>query len=102
MVAAGFLRLVTNPRVFVHPTPTAQAVAFIRALLTVPGVAMPELGREWRAFSQLCEQKALRGNEIPDAWIAAAVRTSGGHLVTLDRDFKRLLDRADWTLLTTR
>jgi toxin-antitoxin system PIN domain toxin len=102
MVAAGFLRLVTNPRVFQQATPTAQAVAFLNALLAVPGVVMPELGREWRTFSQFCEQRTLKGNDIPDAWIASAVRSSGGHLVTLDRDFKRLLERAEWTLLATR
>jgi len=33
MVAAGFLRLVTNVRVFPDPSPIKEAVAFIDALL---------------------------------------------------------------------
>ncbi|MBV8305977.1 MAG: VapC toxin family PIN domain ribonuclease, partial [Gammaproteobacteria bacterium] len=47
MVAAGFLRLATNPRVFPSPTPIRAAVNFIDSLLAVAGVEMPELGREW-------------------------------------------------------
>lgn len=99
MVAAGFLRLATNPRVFLHPTPSADAVAFIDALLNIPGVDMPELGREWPALRQLCRDGKLTANEIPDAWIAASVRTLGGHLVTFDRDFNRLLARNELTVL---
>jgi predicted nucleic acid-binding protein len=33
-----------------------------------------------------CDLK-LTANAITDAWIAAAVRAIGGHLVTFDRDF---------------
>jgi toxin-antitoxin system PIN domain toxin len=99
MVAAGFLRLATNPRVFLHPTPSADAVAFIDALLNIPGVDMPELGREWPTLRQLCCDGELTANEIPDAWIAASVRTLGGHLVTFDRDFNRLLARNELTVL---
>lgn len=41
----------------------------------------------------------LTGNAIPDAWIAVAAKSSGLHLVTLDRDFARLLDPSHYTLL---
>lgn len=47
MVVASFLRLVTNSKIFVHPTPVEEAVGFIDALLSVPGVEMPSLGIEW-------------------------------------------------------
>src|SRR5882672_5902645 len=85
MVAAGFLRLVTHPKVFRVPTPLAEAMAFLDAVLNVPGVEMPELGREWKAFTRLCLGKSLAGNRIPDAWIAAAVTAGGFHFVTFDR-----------------
>ena len=99
MVAAGFLRLVTNAKVFLQPMSSQQAWAFLTATLSVPGVRMATLGAEWGAFGQLCRTKALMGDAIPDAWIAAAVKSSGLHLVTFDRDFGRLLDASDYTLL---
>lgn len=99
MVAAGFLRLATNPKIFVTPTPIAAATEFIDSLLAIPGVDMPELGREWPALRQLSRDHDLAANDITDAWIAAAVRTLGSHLVTFDRGFTRLLGRTELTVL---
>ena len=99
MVAASVLRLITNPRIFPVPTSTAEALAFLRALLSTPGVTMLELGREWPALERLCEKHQLHGNEIPDAWIAAAVIAHGLHLVSFDNGFKKLLPPAKFTLL---
>jgi toxin-antitoxin system PIN domain toxin len=102
MVAAGFLRLATHARVFVNPMPVSKAIVFIDSLLAVPGVEMPELGREWPAFKRLSKDLSLSANDIPDAWIAAAVLTCGSHLVTFDRDFRRLLSRTELTVLGVR
>ena len=99
MVASGFLRLVTHPKVFARPTPTDEALAFLDALLATPGVEMPSLSREWITLRQLCRDVKLAGNDIPDAWIAATVRTLGSHLVTFDRGFGKLLGKRDLTLL---
>ena len=99
MVVASFLRLVTHPRIFNHPTPMQDALRFIDALLTAPGVEQPTLGAEWPAFRKLCADKALAANDIPDAWLAAAVIHQGEHLVSFDADFKRLLARGQFTRL---
>ncbi|NRF71561.1 VapC toxin family PIN domain ribonuclease [Aquincola sp. S2] len=99
MVAASFLRLVTSPRIFVQPTPTADAVGFIDAVLAVPGVEMAVLGPEWPRLRQLCIDHTLGGNHLPDAWLAAAVVQSGERLASFDRDFKRLLASSQLTLL---
>jgi len=99
MVAVGFLRLVTNARVFPDPSPTKEALAFMDALLAVPGVEMPESAREWPALRRLCIEGKLVGNAIPDAWIAAAVKVMNGRLVTFDRGFKRLLAKGELVLL---
>ena len=101
MVAAGFLRLVTNIRVFPDPSPTKQAIGFLDALLSVPGVEMPESAREWPTLRRLCLDGKLTGNAIPDAWIAAAVKVMNGRLVTFDRGFTRLLGKGDLLLLKT-
>lgn len=99
MVVASFLRLATNPRIFVKPTPVSEAVGFIDALLTMPGVEMPPLGVEWPLLRQLCLAKKLSANDVPDAWLAAAVIQLGEHLVTFDTDFKKLLSRTQVTVL---
>jgi len=99
MVTAGFLRLATNPRIFASPMPINAAVAFVDSLLAVPGVEIAELGREWPTLRQLSCELGLAANSITDAWIAAAVRTIGSHLVTFDKDFRRLLGNAELTVL---
>lgn len=99
MVVASFLRLVTNSRIFVQPTPPAEAVRFIDALLVVPGVEMPEIGSEWPLLRQACLEKKLVANAIPDAWLAATVIQLGERLVTFDADFRKLLGRSQLTLL---
>jgi toxin-antitoxin system PIN domain toxin len=99
MVASGFLRLVTHPKVFLHPTPTAEAIRFLDSLLSIAGVSMPEVGREWPELKRLCLTHELADNDIPDAWIAAAIKSTGGHLVTFDKGFRRLLGRSELTVL---
>lgn len=42
----------------------------------------------------------LTGNDLPDAWLSAAVAHLGEHLVSFDRDFRKLLGRSQFTLLT--
>ena len=44
---------------------------------------------------------SLAGNLVTDAWIAASVEACSEHLVTFDRDFKRLLSARDVTVLAT-
>jgi uncharacterized protein len=100
MVAAGFLRLATNPRVFPSPTPIRAAIDFIDSLLGVPGVEMPDIGREWPTLREFATAHKLSGNDLTDAWIAAAVRTIGSRLVTFDRGFTRLLGRNELIVLS--
>lgn len=99
MVVASFLRLVTHPRVFLQPSPTYLAIDFVDALLALPGCQWLELSSEWPHMAALCRDRALQANQIPDAWIAAAVRRHGAHLVTFDRDFSKWLDRHEYTWL---
>ncbi len=99
MVLASFLRLVSSPKIFNTPTPVEDAVAFVDALLAVQGVHLATLGPEWPRLRQLCIDKRLKGNDLPDAWLAAATVHVGEHLVSFDRDFKKLIDRSHFTLL---
>ncbi len=99
MVLASFLRLVTNPRIFHVPTPVDDAVRFVDALLDVQGARLATLGPEWRRLRQLCIDKQLTGNDLPDAWLAAATIQLGEHLVSFDRGLRKLLGRSQFTLL---
>ena len=98
-VVASFLRLVTHPRVFAVPTPAADAVAFVDALLGASGVRMLSVKDEWPRLRALCLAQHLSGNDLPDAWIAASVLQTRETLATFDRDFLRLLDPKHLVLL---
>ena len=102
MVAAGFLRIVTNRRAFRVPAPVAAAITFLRNMLGIPGVTMPALSNEWATLEKLCDEFDLAGNQIPDAWIAATIRTNGLRLVTFDAGFGRWLHPSEWMLLEGR
>jgi uncharacterized protein len=99
MVLASFLRLVTSAKIFQAATPIEDAIAFVDALLASPGVQLAQLGPEWPILRKLCLDKKLGGNDVPDAWLSAAVTQVGEHLVTFDRDFRKLLARNRFTLL---
>lgn len=99
MVIASFLRLVTHPKIFVNPTPIAEALRFVDALLRAPGVEQATLGGEFSELARLCVEKSLSANDIPDAWLAAAAIHQGEHVVSFDADFRRLLPKDQFTRL---
>jgi toxin-antitoxin system PIN domain toxin len=100
VVAASYLRLVTNPNIFREPTPLVDAIAFLDQLLAHRGVSMSEMGiAEWNACRQLCLDKNLTANAVPDAFIAASIRVLGARLTTFDRGFGALLPPSDLDLL---
>ena len=99
MVVASFLRLVTSPKIFKVPASIDEALQFVDALLAQPGVHLAGLGPEWPTLRQLCLDKQLAGNDLPDAWLVAATLQLGEHLVTFDTGFKKLLPRSKLTVL---
>lgn len=99
MVVASFLRLVTHPKIFVNPTPIAEALHFMGALLQA-GAEQATLGGELAELARLCLEKSLSANDIPDAWLAAAAIHQGEHVVSFDADFRRLLPKDQFTRLT--
>jgi len=54
-------------------------VAFVDALLAMPGVQLASFGTEWPKLRQLCLEKQLIGNDLPDGWLAAAVDQQAEH-----------------------
>src|SRR3546814_14364306 len=97
MVIASFLRLVTHPKIFVQPTPMPEALHFIDALLEAAGMEPAMLGGEWPILRQLCVDKALSNNDVPDAWLAAAAIYQSEPVASFDAAFRRLLPRGQFT-----
>ena len=89
-VLAGFVRVVTHPRIFTPPAPTERAFAFVDALLAQPSAIRVTPGhRHWATFEGLCQASNAKGNLVSDAYLAALAIESGCELITTDRDFAR-------------
>ena len=97
-VTTGFVRVVTNPRVFpADPTPAAAAVAFVDALRASPGVIFVEPGpAHWQLFTRLVQETGATANRVPDASLAALAIEKAATLVSADRGFGAFRDLA-WT-----
>ncbi len=90
IVLSGMLRLTTNRRIFAIPTPPTEAWADISSLLAAPACVLLTPGpTHWTAFGKLRQQIGARGNDIPDAYIAAYVVENNATLLSADRGFAR-------------
>lgn len=90
LVLSGFLRVVTHPRVFAVPTDITMALLFVEQVRSRPNCVVLHPGtRHWPIFAQLCRSASVRGNLVPDAFLAALAIESGSRWVTTDRDFAR-------------
>lgn len=87
---SGFLRVSTHPRVFSPAARIEDAIGFTKAIRAQPNVVDVRPGpRHWDIFERLCLAAGVRGNLVPDAYLAALALESGSELVTSDRDFSR-------------
>jgi toxin-antitoxin system PIN domain toxin len=90
LVLSGFLRIVTNPRVFKQPTPIETALDFAGLVRSQPNHVPVEPGqRHWDIFTGLCLSAGVKGNLVADAYLAALAIESGSEWITTDRDFSR-------------
>lgn len=86
----GFLRLVTNPRVFQRPEPMARAWAQVGAWLDCEVAWIPEpTERHRELLSKLLAQPGVQANLVPDAHLAALAIEHGLLLCSSDGDFGR-------------
>ena len=90
LVLSGFVRVVTHPRVFSPPEPVESALGFADALRSRPSAVPVSPGLlHWGIFERLCRQAGVRGNLVPDAYLAALAIESGSEWITTDRDYSR-------------
>lgn len=89
-VLAAMIRIATHPRIYTEPAPVAAALGFADALLEAPATTVVRPGgRHWQLFSGLARTYDLRGNHIPDAYLAALALEHKATFVTRDRTIGR-------------
>lgn len=90
LVLSGFIRVVTHPKVFKHPSKVSDALAFAAQLRDQSNCVRVEPGpRHWEVFRRLCLESGVKGNLVPDAYLAAVAIECGCEWVSTDRDFAR-------------
>ena len=90
IVLSGFVRIVTHPRIFEHPDPIREALAFASQVRSQPHCVLVTPGpRHWAIFADLCKRAEAKGNLVPDAYLAALAIETWCEWVTTDRDFAR-------------
>jgi toxin-antitoxin system PIN domain toxin len=93
-VLTGLVRVVTNARVFADPAPTLDALSFVERLRASPAArVLGSTAAAWERMRSLAEDdRHLRGNLVPDAWLAALALTTGARVATSDGGFGRFPD----------
>jgi Predicted nucleic acid-binding protein, contains PIN domain len=93
IVATGFLRLTTDPRVLPEPSPIDEALEFLDALLLSRHVHIVDPGPQyWEIFRVLVREHGPVGPDMTDVHIAAAAMSLGAELISFDRGFARFRD----------
>ena len=86
----GYLRIVTHPAILPRPLGAREAMRNVEALLDRPHVRAPgEADGFWPIYRSAGGDWA-RGNDVPDAHLAALMRQHGvRRIYTRDRGFRR-------------
>jgi toxin-antitoxin system PIN domain toxin len=87
----GFLRIVTNPRIFADPAPTKEAEKFVARVRGARRARrVSSTSATWSTFGELVtKDRAIKANLVPDAYLAALAISHGCRIATADRGFAR-------------
>lgn len=86
----GFIRLISNPRIFERPASIAEAWDHVEDWLACPPVWIPQpTERHKDILGSLLTQATTRSNLVPDAHLAALAIDHGLTLCSTDGDFAR-------------
>ena len=90
VVATGFVRLMTHPRVLVHPASPEQAVDYVQEWFQFPHVTPINPGIEHLAhFRRSLTAAGVGANLVTDSHIAALAIEFQAEVHTNDTDFSR-------------
>jgi len=86
-----FLAVVTNPRIFVKPSPLPAALDQVEAWLASPSAVLLSEGEGfWATFRRTLEGGRVAGGQVHDGRVAALCIAHGVREIwTADRDFGR-------------
>jgi hypothetical protein len=84
--------------VFVRPDPVDAVLDFVDVLLEPPAQLLQAGANHWARFGELCRHLQLRGNLVPDAYLAALALEQSAELITFDRGYGRY-PRLRWRCL---
>lgn len=86
----GFIRLLTNPRIYQNPFSATEVLAIVKTWLEQPHVKiMHPSEQHFTLLANLIEQIGAAGNLTTDAHLAALAIERGLILQTTDADFAR-------------
>ncbi len=86
----GFVRLVTNPRIFARPLSVQEALDVVDAWLSQPvATVVAPTGRHAAVLRDLLGPLGTAGNLTSDAHLAALAIEHGASICSTDRDFAR-------------
>ncbi len=90
-VLVGFVRVVTKPRIMTDPAPASVAMEFVDAVRSARrGRVVSATAGTWSANETSVEgDRLIRGNLVPDAWLAALAVAHSAEIATTDRGFAR-------------
>ena len=87
---SGFVRIVTNPKIWDDPTSLEDALTFVDNLRRRSNARTLTHGTDsWDVFARLCVASRARGKLVADAYHAALAIEHGCELLTADADFGR-------------
>lgn len=90
LVILGFLRIMTNGKIFPAPLSEDEAVEVADSWLSHPLVRIPSpKPAHWKLVKELISESGTAGNLTSDIHIAALTILHGATLFTLDNDFGR-------------
>jgi uncharacterized protein len=90
LALAGFVRVMTNRRIFAEPTSKDEAWTAVDALLAAPSVMRLLPGEtHWKLFRQLAADIDARGNDLSDAYLAAYALENNATWLSADHGFAR-------------
>lgn len=90
LAIAGFIRLMTHPRVLENPMPVDEAVQIVRTWLLQPPVRIVQAGAKFEDIFLLnLERIGAGGNLTTDAQFAALAIENQAELHSCDGDFGR-------------
>jgi len=89
-VWVGFVRVVTNPRIFSVPATIQEAFAFVDAVREASNYrSVPGHLDGLDSFRTVCVDGEATANLVPDAYIASIALAYACPVASFDRDFRR-------------